>query len=137
MAFEYRRGPRVLVELPLDSATANITPGMAITYGAQDGYFKEVDAVAEQVLGIAVNKVDSPSSHGGAMVKVDVSPLSVYEVGGDAALTVVINGNSCDVGADAKSIDVNGSSTDDIYILVVDLDTQKALVRLSPSPTGV
>jgi len=137
MAFEYRRGPRILVELPLDSATANITPGMAITYGAQDGYFKEVDAVAEQVLGISVNKVDSPSTHGGAMVKVDVSPLSVYEVGGDAAMAVTLNGNSCDVGADAKTIDVNGSSTDDIFILVVDVDAQTALVRLSPAPTGV
>jgi|TARA_R110002020_G_scaffold312241_1_gene527750 hypothetical protein len=139
MAFEYRRGPRILIELPLDSTSANITPGMAITAaGATDGYFKEVDAAAENVLGIAVNKVTSPASDGGAMVKLDVSTLSIYEVGPDAgSMAVTINQNTCDVGADAKSIDINGSSTDDILILVVDTDTNKALVRLAPIIAGV
>ena len=139
MAFEYRRGPRVLIELPLDSTSANITPGMAITASnATDGYFKEVDAAAEAVLGIAVNKVTSPSADGGALVKLDISTLSVYEVGPDAGtMAVTINQNSCDVGADGKTIDINGSATDDILILVVDTDTNKALVRLAPIFAGV
>jgi len=72
------------------------------------------------------------------MVKLDVSTLSIYEVGPDAgSMAVTINQNTCDVGADAKSIDINGSSTDDILILVVDTDTNKALVRLAPIIAGV
>ena len=115
MAFEYRRGPRVLIELPLDSTSANITPGMAITAtNTTDGYFKQVDAAAENVLGIAVNKVTSPASHGGAMVKLDVSTLSVYEVGPDTGSFVITQTqNSCDVGADGVSIKPDGSSTSD------------------------
>ena len=139
MAFEYRRGPRVLIELPLAATSADITPGMAITAtDAADGYFKQVDATSEAVLGIAVNKVSSPSSNGGTLVKLDVSTLSVYEAPPvTGTLAVTVNQNTCDVGADGVSIDQGTSTRDDILILVIDTDTNTALVRLAPILAGV
>ncbi len=139
MAFEYRKGERLLVTLPLDSTSADIEVGDAITAsGATSGYFKEVDAAAEAVVGIAVSKVSSPSADGGAEVKVDISRQSVYEVGPDAgSVTVALNMKSADVGADARSVDIDGSTTDDIEIIEADTVNNKILVRLNQSLTGV
>jgi len=139
MALKYRRGPRILVELPLDSTSADITPGTAITdSGATSGYFKEVDAAAESVKGISVNKVSSPSSDGGAYVTVDISDLSVYQADPDSGtIAITANQKTCDIGADGTSIDHDGSSTDDIVVLAVDLNDNTALIRLKHTFSGV
>jgi hypothetical protein len=139
MAFEYMYGPRILVKKPLDSTSADITVGLAITAsGATDGYFKEVDAAAEAVTGIAYSKVSSPSTDGGAYVMVDVSPLSVYKVAPDSgSVAVTIDMNTCDVGADGLTIDIDGSTTDDIIIVEIDADANTALVRLNQTIAGV
>tara|TARA_R100000458_G_scaffold59132_1_gene68836 strand:+ start:184 stop:612 length:429 start_codon:yes stop_codon:yes gene_type:complete len=138
-SFEYRYGPRILIELPLDADTDDITPGMAITTtGATEGYFQNVDGNGDNVYGIAVNKVSSPSADGGANVLVDVSQTSVYEVPPDTGTAAVtINQNTCDVGADGKSVKIDGSSTDDIVILYVDTNTNTCFVRLNSVYAGV
>lgn len=139
MAFEYRKGERMLIPLPLDSTSADIEVGDAITAaGATSGYFKEVDGAAEAVVGIAASKVSSPSADGGAEVLVDVSRQSVYEVGPDSgSVTVALNMKTADVGADARTVDINGSLTDDIEIIEADTVNNKMLVRLNPSLSGV
>lgn len=139
MAFEYVRGERTIVSLPLDSTTADLVQGQAVTTAdATAGYFKEVDALAEAVVGIVVRKVDSPDSDGDRSVDVDVSRHSVYRVAPDAgSMTVAENMNTCDVGADGLSINRDGSTTDDIEILYVDTDYNVAYVRINPSLAGV
>ena len=139
MAFEYRKGTRQLVKLPLDSTSADIEVGDAITAaGATSGYFKEVDAAAEAVVAIACSKVSSPTADGGAFVLADVSRESVYEVVPDAGtVTQALAMKTADVGANARSVDINGSTTDDIEILEVDTVNNKMLVRINPSLSGV
>ena len=139
MAFEYRKGTRQLVKLPLDSTSADIEVGDAITAaGATSGYFKEVDAAAEAVVAIAYSKVSSPTADGGAFVLADVSGESVYEVVPDAGtVTQALAMKTADVGANARSVDINGSTTDDIEILEVDTVNNKMLVRINPSLSGV
>lgn len=139
MAFEYRRGPRVFVTLPLDSTSADILQGDAITAsGATAGYFKEVDASGEDVVGIAQGKVSSPSSDGNASVVIDISQESVYAVPADAgSIAITAAMKKCDVGADARSINHDASATADIQILEVDTDANEALVRLASAPASV
>ena len=137
--FEYRKGERLLGKRPLDSTSADISDGRAITTaGATSGYFKEVDGAAEAVSGISVQTVASPSADGGADVLVDISPDSVYEVAPDSGTAAITNvGKTCDVGADGLTIDHDGSTTDDILIVGVDLDANTYLVQLRPSAAGV
>ena len=139
MAFEYRKGERKLVKCLLDDTSAAILVGDAITIsGANAGYFKEVDAAAEAVTGIAASESASPSVDGDLFVMVDISPLSVYRAPPDTgSVTQAIAGRSADVGADARSVDINGSTTDDIIILEADVTGNTVLVRLNPTFTGV
>ena len=139
MAFKYRKGERIVEEYPLDSTSADILVGDAITAsGATSGYFKEVDALAEAIVGIAVSKVSSPSADGGAVVLVDVSELSVYEVTPDAgSVGVTLVAKTMDAGADARSADINGSTTDDLLCVRVDEDANTLYVMLRKQPAGV
>ncbi len=139
MAFEYRKGDRQIMKLPLDSTSADITPGLAITLsGGTAGYHKEVDASGEAVVGISVNTVASPSADGGAFVHCDVSPDSIYEVGPDAgSVTAALAGLTADCGADGASVNIDASATDDILIVEADATNNKMLVRLVPQPSGV
>jgi len=139
MAFEYMYGPRKIIELPLDSTTADITVGLMITAAdATDGYFKEVDASGEAVTGVAVSKVSSPSADGGAVVKVDVSPASVYKVAPDAGTIAVTDAmNTADCGADGLTVNIDASATDDIQILSVDVNANTMAVSIIPTFSGV
>lgn len=139
MAFEYRKGERVLVKCLLDSTSAAIVVGDAITIsGATAGYFKEVDAGSEAVTGIAASDSASPSADGDLFVMVDISPQSVYRVGPAAgSVTQALAGRAADVGADARSVDIAASATDDIIILEADVTGNTLLVRLAPTFTGV
>lgn len=139
MAFEYVKGGRTLVKVPLDASSADLVQGQAVTAsGATDGYFKEVDALAEAVTGIVVTSVDSPAADGGAYALIDISRESVFRVAPDAgSLVVTDNMNTCDVGADGLSINRDGSTTDDIEIIQIDTDANVAYVRINPSLSGV
>ncbi len=142
MGFEYRKGVRRLVKAPLDSTSADILVGDAITASdATSGYFKEVDALAEGVFGIAASKVTlaAGGADGDHFVMVDVSADSVYEVAPDAgSVTQALAGKTMDVGADARSVDINGSTTDDVYCLEADVSGNKLYVQIrNTSYTGV
>jgi len=142
MGFEYRKGVRRLIKAPLDSTSADILVGDAITAsGATSGYFKEVDAAAEGVLGIAASKVTmvAAGSDGDQFVLVDVSPDSVFEVGPDAgSVTQALAGKTMDVGADARSVDIDASTTDDVYCLEADVDNNKLIIQIrNTSYTGI
>ena len=139
--FEFRTSPgRDIQECQLDSTSAAIVVGDAITVsGATSGYFKEVDAAAEAVYGIATQAQSSPSADGGKTVMVDVSRHSTYEVKPDAGtVTQALVGKSMDVGADAKTVDIDGSTTDDLVCRKVDTTNNTLHVQLAaPSFTGV
>lgn len=138
MAFEYRSGPRDIRPAPLDSTTAALTPGTAVTL-ATAGYFKEVDGSGEAVAGICVSTTASPSADGGLSALVDFSPLSVYEVGPDAgSVTAGLAMLTADVGADGVSVNIDASATDDILILSADPVANTMHVRiLQTSASGV
>lgn len=139
MAFEYMYGPRKIIELPLDSTSADITVGLMLTAaGATDGYFKEVDGSGEAVTGVAVSKASSPATDGAATVKVDVSPASVYRVSPDTGTIAVTDAmNTADVGADGLTVNIDASATDDIQILSVDVDANTMAVSIVPTFSGV
>ena len=138
-SFEYRRGRRELVLLPLDADTDAIEIGDAITdTGTTAGYFQNVDGTGDTVIGIATQKVASPSSDGLLSCLVDVSKESVYEVPpdtGSVAITDVMN--TCDVGADGRSVNIDASSVDGIEVIGVDTVANTAFVRIAPTYAGV
>jgi len=138
--FEYREGERRIVPLKLDKDAADLTPGMAVTEsGATSGYVKEVDAVAEAVIGIVVDRqLEAGTTDGDKSVLVDVSEESIYEVPPDSgtATQTMVN-KTMDVGANAKSVDINGSTTDDIEVLRVDTVANTLFVRLRRTLSGV
>jgi len=134
--YGYRYGDRQIIDLPLDSTSADIgADAIAITdSGATTAFVKEVDGSGERVIGFSVNKVDSPSADGGASVNVDVSYASVYEFPPDAGtVTVDLVGKTCDIGADGKSINIDASADDSIQIVDVDTVANTCFVRLAPS----
>ena len=139
MSFEYRKGERQPVLLPLDSSSADIVVGDAIT--ATDptpGYFKEVDATTEVPLGIAMQTVEAPDSDGGAYVLVDISPDAVYEVSPDSGTVgVTLVMKTMDCGADARSVDINGSSADNILCVGIDTDANTLLCQIRATYAGV
>lgn len=139
MAFEWVRGERTLIELPLDASTAALVQGQVITEDdATAGYFKEVDALAESCRGVVVNKVASPATDGDKSVVVDVSRHSVYRVSPDAGSVALTDQmETCDIGADGLTINIDGSTTDDIEILNVDTGANVAYVRFNFSLSGV
>ena len=135
--FEYRTGRRSIESMPMDASSAAIVPGDAITVtGATDGYVQKADGDGDTVVGIAFSKVTAGSADGDVSVLVDVSTESVYEVGGDGTLTVDMANNPCDVAADAQTIDINGSTKDDIDVISINVTTQKARVRILRSALG-
>ena len=139
MSFEFRKGERKIVKCLLDSTSAAILVGDAITItNATAGYFKEVDASGEAITGIATSESASPAADGDLFVMVDISPLSMYEVPPDAgSVTQALAGRTADCGADARSVDIDASATDDIVIAEVDVDANTMLIRLNPTFTGV
>ena len=139
MAFEYRKGERILVLLPLDSDSADIKVGDAITAaGATDGYFKEVDASGEAIVGIAAQEKEAGDADGDISILVDVSPQSVYEVPPDAGSVVVtLVGKTMDCGADARSADIDASAQDDVYCVGIDTTANTLLCMLRTNPAGV
>ena len=123
MSFDYRRGVRHGVLMPIDSSSGDITVGDAITTtGATAGYIQKVDGLADVVQGFAMQTVASPSADGEASVLVDVSKDAVYEVGPDAgSVTQALDLTSLDVGANAQSVDINGTTTADLKVVQVDV----------------
>lgn len=117
----------------LDADTAAIEIGDAVTVtDATAGYIKRVDAVAEPVLGFAMQKVASPDSDGGASVEVDLSKEHVYRFPADAgSVTQALVGTKLDIGANGRSIDINGTTTADLEVVAVDLtDNTLDVVRV-------
>ena len=138
--YGYRRGAQLFVELPLDSTSAAITAdATAITdTDATAGFFKEVDAAAERLVGWSASKVSSPSTDGDLSVKVDISAASVYEFPPDAGtVTYDLVGKTCDIGANGQSIDINGSTSDDVRIVDVDTTANTCFVQLLAGVDGV
>ena len=132
MAFEYRSGMRMPARFGVDSGTAAITVGMALTItdASTDGYVKDCDA-AEAVLGIAMEAVASPTTSGDATVLVDISTESVYECPADTGTLLITEVyNTADVGSDGISVNRDASGIDDLFILTVDTVTNTALVQL-------
>ena len=139
MSFDFVNGDRVLVRLPLDSTSADIEVGDAITAsGATAGFFKEVDAAGETCVGIAMEKVSSPSADGDASVLVNTSEQAFYRVtAGAGTLVEGMRMESCDIHSDGASIAVNASSTDNVLIHDVRTSDSTALVSLVMAFTGV
>ena len=124
-------GTRVPVVMRVDADSADITVGCAITTAdATAGYVKKVDASGERVLGFAMQAVSSPAADGEATVLVDISTQTLYEMAPDSGtLTLAELYDSCDIGADGISINRDASSTDDLQIVSIDLETNTAYVR--------
>ena len=130
--FEYRFGTRNPQKVALDNTAGTIAVGDAMTLtNYTSGYAGRVDALAEAVIGIAMETATAGSAHGDVSVLVDVSTQSVYEVSPDTgSMALGDEHNQCDVGANGLTIDRNGSSTDDIEIQKIDITNNRAYVRL-------
>lgn len=136
--FDFAYGDRVLVRLPLDSTSADIEVGDAITAsGATANYYKEVDATSESTVGVAVEKVTSPTTDGGATVLVNVSEQAYYRVNvGTGTLAETMKLKSCDIAATGDAIDVTASTTDNVLIHDVDVDDNSCIVSLIMATYG-
>lgn len=138
--FDFVYGQRVLVRVPLDADSADIEVGTAITSADADtGFYKNVDAVGESTVGIAVEKVSSPSADGGATVLIDISEESYYRVNPDSGTAAeTLRFKTCDIGADGRTADINGSTTDNVRIHEVRTSDNALLVSITVAAyTGV
>lgn len=111
------------VRVLIDDGSAAITEGDALTTaGATAGYYRRVDAAAEAVAGFAMGDAASPAADGGTSVLMDFSKGNVYRFPADAGtVTQALVGTSLDIGADGRSIDINGTSTADLLVVSVNL----------------
>lgn len=125
----YKTVPQVTAEL--DSTSAEITLGTMMTKsGATNGYHKEVDAAAEAVSGVALSAAASPSADGGAEVEMCVDLNAIFVYPPDAgSVTQALKGTLVDAGADGRSIDIDGSTTQDVLIVDVDVAANLCYVR--------
>ena len=140
MAFEYVSGVRNLVLIPLDKDSADTVRGLAVTEsGATSGYVKEVDNTAEAVIGICFSEVVvTGAADGDHSVVVDISSDSIYRVGPDSgSVTQAMANKSMDVGANGLTADINGSTTDDLFVARVDVTNNKLYVQLKRTLAGV
>jgi hypothetical protein len=133
--FEYIYSPgsfRMPVRLPLDSSSADIKVGMAITSAdATSGYYKEVDA-AEVTVGIAMEDVDAPAADGGASVLVDISADSYYRASPDAGtVTAALRFKTADIGDNGSTVNIDASAVDNVRIHDVDTDTNTLKVSFT------
>jgi hypothetical protein len=133
--FDYAYGDRVLVRLPLAAASADIEVGDAIK--ATGNYYRDVNTLADSTVGIAMEKVTSPSSDGAATVLVNVSEQAYYRVNvGAGTLAETMKLKSCDITATGDSISVSASGTDNVLIHDVDIDDNSCIVSLIMATYG-
>ena len=130
--FDFVYGQRVLVRVPLDADSADIEVGTAITSsGADTGFYRNVDASGETTVGIAVEKVSSPSADGGATVLVDISEESYYRVNPDSGTAAeTLRFKTCDIGADGRTANIDASATDNVKIHEVRTSDNALLVSI-------
>jgi hypothetical protein len=136
--FDYAYGDRVLVRVPLAAGTSDIEVGTAITAevsgGSATGFFEDVDASGETTVGIAVEKVSSPSTDGAASVLVDISANSYYRVNPDTGTAAeTLRFKTCDIGADGRSANIDASATDNVKIHEVRTSDNALLVSIIPA----
>lgn len=107
----------------IDDGSEDIEVGDALTTaGATAGYYRRCDAAAEAVSGFATQKVASPSSDGGAKCLMDISKEHIYVFPADAGtVTQALVGTALDIGADGRSIDINGTTTADLRVVAVNI----------------
>ena len=135
--FDFAYGDRVLVRLPLASSSADIEVGDAIRLKAATTYYQDVDTLSDATVGIAVEKVTSPTSDGGATVLVNVSEQAYYRVNvGAGTLAETMKLKSCDIAATGDAISVSASTTDNVLIHDVDVDDNSCIVSLIMASYG-
>ena len=133
--FDYAYGDRVLVRLPLAAASADIEVGDTIK--AAGNYYRDVNTLSDSTVGVAVEKVTSPTSDGGATVLVNVSEQAYYRVNvGAGTLASTMQLKSCDIAASGDAISVSASTTDNVLIHDVDVDDNSCIVSLIMATYG-
>jgi hypothetical protein len=133
--FDYAYGDRVLVRLPLAAASADIEVGDTIK--ASGNYYRDVNTLSDSTVGVAVEKVTSPTSDGGATVLVNVSEQAYYRVNvGAGTLATTMQLKSCDIAATGDAISVSASATDNVLIHDVDIDDNSCIVSLIMATYG-
>jgi hypothetical protein len=133
--YGYRFGPRQLINMQLDGATAAVVAGDFMVMGTA-GY-AQVAAAGELPIGIAAGDQVSPTADGDLSVLIDISPDSVYEYPPDAGtVTQGLVMTTMDIGG-AQSINIDASLDDIITVVKVDLLANTLFVKLTPSPLGV
>lgn len=122
---------QIIISMAVDASSADINVGDALTTsGASAGYVMKVDGVGEPVIGFADSKVSSPDADGDVMVKVDVSKEVLYRLPPDTgSVTQALVGLKRDIGADGRSVDVDGTTTSDLEILGIDEDNDLYILR--------
>lgn len=135
--YNYVRGPRVYVSWPVKASTT-IESGAMVDTDAS-GYLQECDA-GDIPVGFAVGEVPTgatATSDGDILIQVDVSRESVYRLPPDAgSATLALQGKTADVGG-AKSVDIDASTDDVLYIVEVDVANNLLLVQRYGGNAGV
>ena len=133
-AYGYRHGPRVIVPLPVDSSTSDITAGDILAWGTA-GYVQQAAAGGAVIAGVAVESVASPSSDGDVTILVDVSPLSVYAYPPDSgSVTAGLAGTTMDIGG-VRSIDIDASVDDVVRVVQADVTNGVVFVSFKTAET--
>jgi len=128
----YVRGPLIFMAWPVAAASAAIEVGDMIMLAS--GYAKQA-AAGEAIVGVAFEKVASPSSNGDITVKVNVSREAVYRYPIDTGTVAQSNmtaGGNADAGtySSGSTVDVTSPSNNDLRIVEVDTTNNEFLITL-------
>lgn len=128
--FEYRSGTEGILDLGINSGSAEILAGDAVCLVA--GFACKVTVAATAVYGVACDSATAPTTSGNKSVRVAIGREAVYEVSPSAGSFVVGDiGKKCDIAATGRAIIRTTSTVGDIEIIDVDTAKNTARVQLA------
>lgn len=133
--YGYRSGPRVPVQVKIDSGTSAISVGDFLALGTA-GYYQQA-AAGDTAHCVAMEAQATISADGDATILADFSTLSVYEYPPDTGtVTQALVGTTMDVGG-AQSINIDASTDDCVRVVRADTVNNTVYIQLVHAFAGV
>lgn len=135
ISFGYQDGPRCIIG-PIPVAASEV-------FDTNGGRFVAFDANRRLILAVAATanlwgwalagSMTVSSVAGGSSFMVDVSPLAVYCIPANAAVTIANRGLSYDlvVASNVQTVDVGAQATKVVTVVDIDITNQLVYVRLN------
>lgn len=128
MAFKYAGGPYRPISMPIASGE-DIGPQEAVYFSSNQYIGQAVDDC--KACGVSVNDAEAATSDGSEWTLILNDPETLFwaDVGNGTILATDVGGK-CDI-YDHNGIDVDSSTTGNVFILEVDTTNNRALIKIA------